>query len=137
MGLTHLDAGVIIGFLDGDDAHHETSRAALSTVLKQGDQLFIAASALAECLVGPARRRAKAVELVRTVIHRLPVAVVDLNEEIATQAAILRARHRTLKLPDALVIATAATSGADHLVTTDREWPTAKAMKLGLVIERL
>ncbi len=137
MGLTHLDAGVIIGFLDGDDAHHETSRTALSTALKQGDQLFIAASALAECLVGPARRSAKAVELVRTVIHRLPVAVVDLNEEIATQAAILRARHRALKLPDALVIATAATSGAGHLITTDRQWPTAKAMKLGLVIERL
>jgi predicted nucleic acid-binding protein len=63
--------------------------------------------------------------------------VVDLNEEIATQAAILRARHRTLKLPDALVIATAATSGASQLVTTDRKWPTAKAMKLGLVIEKL
>jgi predicted nucleic acid-binding protein len=137
MGLTHLDAGVIIGFLDGDDSHHETSRAALSTALKQGDQLFIAASALAECLVGPARRSAKAVELVRTAVHRLPVAVVDLNEEIATQAAILRARHRTLKLPDALVIATAATSGASQLVTTDRKWPTAKAMKLGLVIEKL
>lgn len=137
MGLTHLDAGVIIGFLDGDDSHHETSRAVLSTALKQGDQLFMAASALAECLVGPARRSAKAVDLVRTAVHRLPVTVVDLNEEIATRAAFLRARHRTLKLPDALVIASAATSGADHLVTTDRKWPTAKAMKLGFVIEQL
>jgi len=137
MGLTHLDAGVIIGFLDGHDAHHETSRAALSTALKHGDQLFIAASALAECLVGPARRSAKAVELVRTAIHRLPVAVVDLNEEIATQAAILRARHPTLKLPGALVIASAATSGADQLITTDRKWPPAKTMKLDLVVEQL
>jgi predicted nucleic acid-binding protein len=137
MGLTHLDAGVIIGFLDGDDSHHDTARAALSSSLKQGDQLFIAASALAECLVGPARRSAKAVELVRTAVHRLPVSVVDLDEEIATQAAILRARHRTLKLPDALVIATAATSGADQLITTDRKWPSAKAMKLDLVVEQI
>ena len=137
MGLTHLDTGVIIGFLDGDDSHHDTARAALSSSLKQGDQLFIAASALAECLVGPARRSAKAVELVRTAVHRLPVSVVDLDEEIATQAAILRARHRTLKLPDALVIATAATSGADQLITTDRKWPSAKAMKLDLVVEQI
>ncbi len=137
MGLTHLDAGVIIGFLDGDDSHHETSRAALSTALEQGDQLFIAASALAESLVGPARRSAKAVELVRTAVHRLPVSVVVLDEEIATRAAILRARHPTLKLPDALVIATAAASGADQLITTDRKWPSAKTMKLGLVVEQI
>ena len=137
MGLTHLDAGVIIGFLDGDDSHHEGSRATLSTALKQGDQLFIAASALAECLVGPARHSSKAVEVVRTAVHRLPVAVVGLDEEIATQAAILRARHRMLKLPDALVIATAAASGADQLITTDRKWPSAKAMKLALIVEQI
>lgn len=137
MGLTHLDAGVIIGFLDGDDSHHEASRSALSDALKQGDHLFIAASALAECLVGPARRSAKAVELVRAAVHRLPVAVVDLDEDIATQAAILRARHQTLKLPDALVIATAATSGADQLITTDRKWPGSKAMKIDLVVKQI
>jgi len=137
MGLTHLDAGVIIGFLDADDSHHDTARAALSDTLDHGDQLFMAASALAECLVGPARRSQQAIELVRTVIDRLPVSVVDLDTEIATRAAILRARHRTLKLPDALVIATATTSGADQLITTDRKWPTAKAMKLTVVIEQI
>ena len=137
MGLTHLDAGVIIGFLDADDSHHDTARGALSNALDHGDQLFMAASALAECLVGPARRSQQAIELVRTVIDRLPVSVVDLDTEIATRAAILRARHRTLKLPDALVIATATTSGADQLITTDRKWPTAKAMKLTVVIEQI
>ena len=137
MGLTHLDAGVIIGFLDADDSHHDTAHAALSNALDHGDQLFMAASALAECLVGPARRSQQAIELVRTVIDRLPVSVVDLDTEIATRAATLRARHRTLKLPDALVIATATTSGADQLITTDRKWPTAKAMKLTVVIEQI
>ena len=137
MGLTHLDAGVIIGFLDADDSHHDTARAALSNALDHGDRLFMAASALAECLVGPARRSQQAIELVRTVFDRLPVSVVDLDTEIATRAAILRARHRKLKLPDALVIATATTSGADQLITTDRKWPTAKAMKLTVVIEQI
>lgn len=137
MGLIHLDAGVVIGFLDGNDSHHETARATLSHALDQGDRLSIAASALAECLVGPARRGFKAIELVRTVIDRLPVSVVDLDTEIATRAAVLRAGHRTLKLPDALVIATAAASGADQLITTDRKWPTAKVMRVPIVIESI
>ena len=137
MGLTHVDAGVIIAFLDGDDVHHDAARSALANALDNAERLSIAASALAECLVGPARRSPKAVELVRTVIDRLPVSVVHLDEEIATQAAMLRARHRSLKLPDALVIATAEHSGADHLVTTDRKWPTAKAMKLTVSIEQI
>jgi predicted nucleic acid-binding protein len=137
MGLTHLDAGVIIAFLDGADAHHDAARSALSTALDNAERLSIAASALAECLVGPARRSTKAVELVRTVIDRLPVSVVDLDEEIATQAAMLRARHRSLKLPDALVIATAEHSSADRLITTDRKWPTAKVMKLTVSIEQI
>jgi len=137
MGLIHLDAGVIIGLLDADDAHHAAARATLSDSLRRGDQLAIAASALAECLVGPARRGPKAIELVRTVIDRLPASVVALDAEIATQAAVLRSRHRSLRLPDALVIATAANSGADRLITTDRKWPTVKAMKLAVVIERI
>lgn len=137
MGLTHLDAGVIIAFLDGADAHHDAARTALSTSLDDAERLSIAASALAECLVGPARRSTKAVELVRTVIDRLPVSVVHLDEEIATQAAMLRARHRSLKLPDALVIATAERSSADRLITTDRKWPTARAMKLTVSIEQI
>jgi len=137
MGLIHLDAGVIIGFLDGDDVHHDEARKVLAAALGDGDRLAMAASALAECLVGPARRSTKAVDVVRTVVDRLPVLVVDLDAEIATQAAVLRARHRKLKLPDALVIATAAAAGADRLVTTDRKWPSAKAMKLSIAIEQI
>jgi predicted nucleic acid-binding protein len=137
MGLTHLDAGVIIAFLDGDDVHHDAARSALSKVLDSAERVSIAASALAECLVGPARRGTKEVELVRRAMDRLPVSVVDLDEAIATQAAMLRARHRSLKLPDALVIATAERSSADRLITTDRKWPTAKVMKLTVSIEQI
>ena len=97
----------------------------------------MAASALAECLVGPARQGAKQIELLRRVIDRLPVSVIDLDTEIAIQAAVLLAAHRSLRLPDALVIATAADSGADRLITTDRKWPTAKKLKLAINIEHV
>jgi predicted nucleic acid-binding protein len=54
--------------------------------------------------------------------------IVGLDAEIATAAARLRARHRSLRLPDALVIATASVRRADRLVTTDRRWPTTEAL---------
>ena len=60
-----------------------------------------------------------------------------MGGKIATTAAKLRAAHRTLRLPDALVIATAIEGEADHLITTDRKWPTAKALKYAGIITRL
>lgn len=137
MGLTHLDAGVIIAFLDAADSHHDAATSALVSAVDHADRLSIAASALAECLVGPARRSTGAVEVVRSAIGRLPATVVPLDDDIATRAAVLRARHRTLKLPDAIVIATADIAGADRLITTDRKWPSAKAMKLTIAIEQI
>ena len=55
----------------------------------------------------------------------------------ATDAAALRAKHGSLKLPDALVIATARMLGADLLVTTDRKWPTPQRLQLGAKIRTL
>jgi predicted nucleic acid-binding protein len=137
MGLIHLDAGVIIGFLDARDAHHQTSRAALAAALQHGDHLALAASALAESLVGPARRGEPAVQAIRNLVERLPISIIPLDIEIATTAARLRAVHRSLRLPDALVIATAIEQAAHQLITTDRKWPTAKALKYSGTIARL
>jgi predicted nucleic acid-binding protein len=133
MGLTVLDAGVVIGVLDRDDAHHEGAHAALDEALTRNDTLALPASAFAETLVGPSRRGPEAVAVVQELIDRLPIEVIALNVDIAVAAAALRARHKSLKLPDALVIATADTLDADHLLTTDRRWPSRR--RLGLRAE--
>ncbi|MGI8794449.1 MAG: type II toxin-antitoxin system VapC family toxin [Acidimicrobiales bacterium] len=137
MALIHLDAGVLIGFLDSHDAHHVAAGAVVAEALDRADRLAMATSALAECLVGPARRGDDSVELVHDLRRRLPIEMVDLDVGIATAAARLRARHRTLRLPDALVIATACEGQADHLVTTDRRWPSAKVLDVPLAIRTL
>jgi len=134
MALIHLDAGVLIGFLDGDDAHHQAAGTVIGEALDQGDRLAMAASALAECLVGPARRGDEAIELVHDLRRRLPIEVVDLDVGIATAAARLRAGHRSLRLPDALVIATAFERDADELITTDRRWPDTNELGAGRAI---
>ena len=132
MALIHLDAGVLIGFLDGNDAHHPAAGAAIAEALDRADRLAMAASALAECLVGPARRGDDAVEIVHDLRQRFPIAIIDLNVDIATAAARLRARHRRLRLPDALVIASASVDGADELITTDQRWPAGKALSVSI-----
>ena len=53
-----------------------------------------------------------------------------LTEGDIYSAAALRAKHAALKLPEALVVATASVLGADWLLITDRGWPAAR--KLGL-----
>ena len=131
MGLTVLDAGVLIGFLDARDAHHDAAHKELVASRDRGDRLLLPASALAESLVAPSRRGDDAVRRVEAFLERLPVQVVPLDQPIAVAAAALRARHGgRLKLPDALVVATANVVGADVLVTTDRAWPSPEALGL-------
>lgn len=137
MGLTVLDAGVLIAFLDRNDAHHESAHDALRAALDRNDRIVLPASALAESLVGPSRRGAEAVSAVCELIERVPIRIAPLDDGVAVAAARMRAANRTLKLPDAAVIATAEVLGADRLVTTDRAWPPAKALGLPAEIERL
>lgn len=130
MGLTVVDAGVLIGFLDGNDVHHAAAFDALSDAVERNDRLVLPASALAEVLVGPHRRGRDAVAAVKEMIARLPIDVAPLDALIAEAAAALRATHSRLKLPDALVLATTSVLDADRLVTTDRGWPTRRTLKL-------
>ena len=73
-------------------------------------------------------------EVVRGLIERLPITIIALDSETAVAAARIRAQHLGVRLPDALVIATAASGAAERLITTDRKWPTARTMKVKLVI---
>jgi len=59
-------------------------------------------------------------------LDELPVRVEPATREVAAEAAALRAVHgRALRLPDALVLATARVAGADVVITTDAGWPEA------------
>lgn len=129
MGLTLIDAGVLIGFLDSSDGHHVAARREFEEAGDRRDRVAIPASAFAEALVAPSRAGGAAVAAVRDFSDRLSLAIIELDAEIAVVAARLRARHGPkLRLPDALVVATALHLDADALVTTDRGWPSRSAL---------
>jgi len=124
VALTILDAGVVIGVLDADDAHHAAARSALASALARGDQLAMPASAYAECLVAPARQGRDAMSAVDDFLADLPAEVEPITRQLASRAAQLRAKHGSrLRLPDALVLATALHLKAALVLTTDAGWP--------------
>lgn len=128
MALTVVDAGVLIGFLDRNDPHHHAAVEALAAIVDRGKRIVVPSSALAELLVGPARQGDDAVAAVLQMIERLPLEVAPLDQDVAVAAAALRAKHRAIKLPDAVVLATASVLRADVVLTTDRGWPTARRL---------
>lgn len=125
MALIVLDAGVVIGVLDADDPHHEAAVEVLRSRRERGDQLILPVSAYAEILVGPFRRGDDAVARAEAFLADVGVRIEPAVPDIARLAGRLRATHGSrLRLPDALVIATAEAVGADAAITTDGRWPT-------------
>jgi predicted nucleic acid-binding protein len=122
MGLTILDAGVLIAAFDDNDLHAVAASDALRQARDRGDELSLPASAYAELLVRPTRRGPSIVARYDEALDAMGISVEIVNRDIARAAAVLRARHRSLRLPDALAIATAIHFDADHLLTTDRGW---------------
>lgn len=124
MGLTVLDASIVIAVLDSEDAHHPAARAGLASRLDALDTFVLPVSAYAETLVGAFRTGEEAVATVESFIDALPARIEPATPMIGRHAARLRAQHgRRMPLPDAFVIATAIELRAERVLTTDRRWP--------------
>jgi predicted nucleic acid-binding protein len=124
VGLTVLDAGVVIAVLDAGDVHHAAARKALTEARDRDDELVIPVSAYAECLVSPSRTGTASIATVDRFLDGLPARVEPATRAIGAAAATLRGAHGpSMRLPDALVVATAAVLEADRIITTDARWP--------------
>jgi predicted nucleic acid-binding protein len=105
VGALILDASVLIGLLDSKDAHHNRAVEEVESADQAARTLLTPASAYSEALVAFAR--ADRIGDARAAIAGMGITVVPLTDTIAEHAAELRARHEALRLPDAIVLATA------------------------------
>jgi predicted nucleic acid-binding protein len=119
VALIVVDASVVIAFRTPADTHHDRAVAAFARYRRA--DVVLPASAYAEILVEPAASGTRAVKRAKRVLQAFPMHVEPITQEIAERAAILRAR---LRLPDALVVATADVLDADAVLTADRRWST-------------
>ena len=113
-----LDASVLIGLLDTADAHHGSAIDDVEAADRAGKSLLTPASAYSEALVPFAR--AGRVNDARLAIAAMGISVEPLTAPIAETAAALRAEHERLRLPDAIVLATAQHLHATLLTYDDQ-----------------
>ncbi len=120
-----LDASVLIGLLDTADAHHGPAVDDVEAADQAGMPLLTPASAYSETLVSFAH--AGRVADARAAIAAMGISVEPLTAAIAETAAVLRAEHERLRLPDAIVLATAQHLHATLLTYDDQLSRIAKA----------
>lgn len=122
MGPVVADASVILGVLDPQDAHHSASIQALRLTRSRGRQILLPASAFAEVLVGASRLGSEAIRTTEAFVDSLVDIVHPIDRDVAKVAASLRASHRSLRLPDALVLAVGRVTDASAILTADARW---------------
>jgi uncharacterized protein with PIN domain len=120
VALVVLDASAVIAFLDPDDALHGLAVEALAE--HQHDALLMPVSAYAEILVAPYRRGSEAVAEVEAFLKDFAIHIEATTPAIARRAAQLRGESRRVRLPDALVLATADELEADNVLAGDASW---------------
>jgi predicted nucleic acid-binding protein len=113
-----LDADLVIAFLDPGDDQHAVAVAKLRPRLAAGDELLLAATVYAETIVRPLQQGTEAI--VDQFLDSASIAVVPIDREVARRAAALRAEHRSLRLPDAMSLATAIATDST-LLTLDKK----------------
>lgn len=100
-----LDSSVVIGFLDRADDLHKAADEEVRDLMRS-DQLVVSAITFAEVLTG-ARLRHHDEGRVKGFFDELISRIPPVDVDVADYAAHLRARAKSLSMPDALIVATA------------------------------
>jgi len=124
-----LDAVILIGALDGSDAHHDRARERFVLARERQDPLSISLVNLTEVLIAPTADASK-LAAAREAIAALGITTHRPSEAIAVDAARLRGHH-PISLPDAYLLATAKRTGST-IASFDRKVRDA-AEREGLV----
>ena len=117
-----LDSDAVVGFLDREDALHDAADGAIRDLVRE-QRLLVSVVTYAEVLTG-ARLGHHDEGQVRGFFAQLISEVLQVDMTVADKAAEFRSRHKPLRMPDALIFATAATNpDVDLLVTGDAQAP--------------
>lgn len=129
MAVVLLDSVAVVAYLDSSNVFHEAADQ-LITASAREHRLISSAVNYAEVLMG-ARLGHRDEEVVRGFFAELVAEVVPVGREVAERAAELRGAQRSLRLPDALIIATADLY-ADVLIGAEEAWAKVKGLECEL-----
>jgi predicted nucleic acid-binding protein len=132
-----LDTAPLIYFIEGHPRYLQTVTPFFET-LSQGEfRVVTSVITLLEVLIHPFRQgNAELAQQYRDILFNAEgLTTVTLSEQIAEQAAQLRAQHN-LRTPDAIEIATATHLNASYFLTNDTHLPDSLELKI-LVLDQL
>ncbi|HEY7829296.1 MAG TPA: PIN domain-containing protein [Solirubrobacteraceae bacterium] len=127
MALILLDTTAIVGFLDRDDALHEVTVTALKAA---GAKSSFAASAVsyAEIMTGVALGQHQQ-DVVDGFFADLVRELLPVDRAVAARAGVLRGRRRSLRMPDALILASADLhEDVETVLCADGDWPKVQGL---------
>lgn len=117
-----LDSDAVIGFLDRKDTLHDAADAAIRDLVHE-QRLLVSVVTYAEVLTGTWLGHHDE-DQVRGFFAQLISEVLPVDMSVADNAAEFRSRLKPLRMPDALIFATAETNpDVDLLVTGDAQAP--------------
>ena len=126
-----LDSGVVAGFLDRGDALHKAADSAVRELVR-GERLLASVVTYAEVLTG-ARLGHHNEDDVAGFFAGLLSAVLPVDVDVADKAADLRSSFKSLRMPDALILATAEMDpDVDLIVTGDRQLTKVSGLRVAV-----
>jgi len=122
-----LDSAAVVAFLDQDDALHGAADDAIRKLIAE-HRFFASAVTFAEVLTG-AHLQHHDEEVVRGFFDDLVAEILPVEAVTAERAARLRADHRSLRMPDALILATAdGHPDVDVVLTGDSAFKSVRGL---------
>lgn len=120
----YVDSNVCIKAMEGTGAVYSFCGLVLRP--RSHVRLYCSELALSEVLVGPFKKRNESIDgpvasgFVRLLSADGPLTVVPIDRDVLISAARARAEVPSIKLPDAIHLATATLSNCTHFVTGDQ-----------------
>lgn len=111
-----LDSDAVVGFLDRNDALHDEADATIRSLVGR-ERLLVSVVTYAEVLTG-ARLGHHDEHQVRGFFSDLISEILPVDVDVANMAADLRSRRKSLRMPDAMILATAEIQPEVSLVVT-------------------
>jgi predicted nucleic acid-binding protein len=123
-----IDSDVVVGFIDRSDALHKAADAALRD-LATSQPLFVSVITYAEVLTG-ARIGHHPLDAVDGFFEDVISQIIPVDVEVGDRAADLLARAKALKMPDALILASADTHPkVELLLSADRDLAKLRGLR--------
>lgn len=122
-----LDSAAVVAFLDQDDALHGAADAAIRKLIA-ANRFYASSITFAEVLTG-AHLQHHDEEVVRGFFDDLVAEILPVGAATAERAAHLRADHKALRLPDALILAAAdGHPDVDVILTGDAGFKSVRGL---------